>query len=149
MDTIKGRAMFKGFGILPFLPGIFYDVDLTLRNGQIVVSAPPPEGIDEPLEASYSTINDMLEDWAFSAPGDPTATEWDTPYDNDYAHYRWTLCTKQLAEAYTKSVMAVNKAIAQCDSITCGNEETYLYRTREALRSIRKEMGKVTIKPKK
>lgn len=144
MDGMKGRAMFKGNGNPHFLPGVFYDVDFCIRGGNIVVSAPSPKGR---RESSYNSMSDMLLDWAFPGPENPPETEWDTPYVPDYSHYRWTAYTRRFIEAYANALRTVEKAVPQCDPLTCGNEQTYLLRARDALRSIRKSLTDVIIRP--
>ena len=149
MEAMKETVMYKGNDILlPFFPGIYYDADLFIRDGKFVVSVQPPPDVDEPMEATYDSVSDMLYDWVFASQCEPLCHEWDAQDEQDFTHYRWTEFTKKLIEAYSKAMMAATKAKAKCEPITCGNEQTYLYRSLEILRSIRKPLTKVTIKPK-
>ena len=147
MDMLKGRAMYKGWKTVPFTPGKFYDVQVSISGKQLTVSVPDPssEGRKCP-SMSYKNMSDFYYDWVFTFPDDRDDFP-EIPIVHDYTHYGWTKSCYFLIEAYAQAVQAVNKAINQCDKLFASTELSYLFRTRDALRAVKPSLAKITTKP--
>lgn len=147
MDMIAGRALYKGWKTVPFKPGKFYDVHVSISEGKLTVSAPKPSSAGKKCASmSYKDMSDFYYDWVFTFPMDREEYP-EIPIVHQATNYIWTKSCANLVEAYVKAVKAVNTAINQSDELFHATELTYLYRTRDVLREIKPHISKVITKP--
>lgn len=147
MDAMQGCAFYKGWIAAPFKPGKFYDVEVTIKENELFVSAQkePKPGKNRPT-MHYEHMSDFYYDWVFAYPGDQPEYP-DIPIVHQVTKYGWTKSCAILAEAYAQALKAVNNGIDQCDELYAMDELSYLLRTRDALRAARPHLAKMLTKP--